>query len=828
MESMRAFLFLLFIEPLLWGQLYQPEYHGIDQLLFLSNRYLIVAVVDIPEVVEKINELSLGEYVKKAELVKKNPADWDAKKVAESLFDTYFAKARLLAGEKNMDSPDFYTITSKDDPRYKTALHPARSTRTIVSLNKGEVLGGPDIHYAHYVYLEMPDALLSGKTYTIALSNGKGVTFRFDETELVSRAIKVNQEGYLKDAPKKYAYLGAYLQEFGAHDFSFAPTFFVLEAETKKVVFQGEIKLRSENIRITPKVTEKVEEKPFITGEKVYELDLTPLETEGDFFISIPGVGRSWPFRHAGDTYGQVFYVAARSLYHQRCGILIGKPYSAWPRIACHEGPVYESEALPFAPSISPPNGYDPFDVIGATLDKNRATLDARGGWHDAADWDRNIFHYTNILDLLFAYELYPDKFYDGQLNIPESGNGVPDILDEAEFGLRVWRKSQSKEGGVSGMVETFAHPSINDPDFPYAFSRRTRWSSLIYAGAAAQFAELVRPFSKERALLYTKSALAAYQFGIDPKNFLGKVVIHAKKNRGAGEPYTVEWEEKDEFNYPFLLFAKLRLFLLTEDERFLEGIAPLLQTSLKPYQHPFSVKDFSPWLFFPIVYDRLNGHIPELIRLSYKKLYYDAALEKKDLSEKAPYRESWPLNQDYWLGWGANFMTNQARQLYLGYIVSDEKALRNAALFNVDFMLGCNPMGMSWVTGLGFVYPVSIQHAVSENDGIADPVPGLGIYGITGGTFYNLRQTIWQAKDEKGEYISFQPEANKEIPLFRRWSAHPHDNVAQDEFTIHETNSSLIFTAACLMPTGWMPSEQLKNKEPREKEFLYGYWYLP
>jgi hypothetical protein len=91
------------------------------------------------------------------------------------------------------------------------------------------------------------------------------------------------------------------------------------------------------------------------------------------------------------------------------------------------------------------------------------------GGWYDAADYDRNLRHYTNIFDMLYAYELAPAKFSDNMLNIPESGNGIPDLLDEAEYGLDVWTRSMTADGGVSGRLETNSHPTLTDTNFNWS-----------------------------------------------------------------------------------------------------------------------------------------------------------------------------------------------------------------------------------------------------------------------------------------------------------------------------------------------------------------------
>lgn len=192
------------------------------------------------------------------------------------------------------------------------------------------------------------------------------------------------------------------------------------------------------------------------------------------------------------------------------------------------------------------------------------------------------------------------------------------------------------------------------------------------------------------------------------------------------------------------------------------------------------------------------------------------------------PYCFSWPLHQDYWMEWGNTTMTNRSRALLIAYWLTKESKYREGAILNADSMLGNNPMGISWTTGLGYVYPIEIQHAVSELDGIKDPVPGITIYGVTGGMYWQLKNQVWESKKPDGTIESFMNPKNREIPLWRSWSCHPHLNTPQCEFTVHETISSTIFTAALLMPDKWMPSKELKARHPRQDHLLFGFWYLP
>ncbi len=810
-----------------------PEYNGVEQLLVLSSKWVIVVTTNTREVLDKINELSEGVYYTNADRFEINNQDWGALGKIKTLYGKYIAEARNLAGERDLDIPSYYTISSETDPNFnepKNSQHPLRVTRYLPSLGKGVEKGEQAVHYGQYSYLELPFQLQNGHTYTIHLDNGKSVKFLYDELRTVSRAIKINQVGYLPDCKQKYAYLGCYLQEFGPMDFSYAHEYLVISAETGRIALSGTLKQISENPRVALKPGSKDDPntKPFWTGENTYEIDLNGLNEIGSFFISIPGVGRSWTFLHTPDVYGEAFYICTRGLYHQRCGIAIGEPYTSWPRQICHTDPVYESESIPFIPPQIVPAKYNIFEVIGATTDLSKPTYDSTGGWHDAADWDKNILHYMNVFDLLYAYEIAPKKFYANQLNIPQSNSNVPDVLLEAEYGLRVWKKSMTENGGVSGLLETWTHPPMIDPSTKYSYSQRTRWSSLIYAAAAAQLALHLRSFDKELADEYELSAKKSYEFGNNPKNSLGSIIIHAATKRGQGEKYVIEWTENDEEIIPFIIHAKIRLYILTNDENYLTNLPMLLSKTPKPYDWPFSYRGFSPWLYHAIFTEKFSDKIPLTILHSFKKHYIKKADDLIAFIPAEPYRQTWPAFQDYWMGWGTNTMTNQSRCLLIAYNLTGDNKYRDAAILNLDYMLGNNPMGISWTTGLGYVYPIEIQHAVSELDGIPDPVPGITIYGQTGGMFQELKTTVWESPRPNGTPEKFMSAQNWNVPILRMWSCHPYLNTLQCEFTIHDTMSSMMFTTAMLIPNDWMPNEKLRNKKPTEKSRLFGYWYLP
>lgn len=831
------------IPPVLEGKfpIEMPKYEApIVKLSILSNDTVAVFVYDLPKVIQKVNELSDGALYKAVDdweaSQKDGKENWTAYKLPAKLYEQYLVQARELCGERKLDEVAHFKISSSDDPNFKEAKNPIAVTRVFVSSGSGRHKGAHEVDYAHCVYLKMPSKMKSGCNYKIFLSDGGRASFLFDEKRSISYAIKVNQAGYISDSPAKFAYLGASAYELGPLDFSDIKEFEIIDVSSGESVFKSEIKLLEKNPRFSEKPANakspsaKGGERPLLYGEDVYLLDFTALKKEGVFFISIPGLGRSWPFRHGKNAYGEAFYTALRGLFHQRAATALDSQFTAWHRAKSKmHDTIYECENVSFPIQAERPKGYNHFDVIGGTIDPNRKTENVIGGWYDAADWDRNEHHYTCVFDLLNVYEMFPAKFADNQLNIPESGNGVPDILDEAAYGLECWLRSMDERGGVSGYIETSTHPDYNDPNYKYAFSQRTRWNSLCYAAAAAQLAHNLQKFDEKNANRFAESAKKAYQFGINPENSLGQIAINAKKNRGKGDAYTLEWEEKDEMNIPYLIHAKLQLYKLTGDKTFLQDIPELSEKTQRPIEWRFSFKDFSVWTLADIA---LKGEsiLPNETVSKWKNFYISKADELVSHLNTNPYRNTWPRYQNYWAGWGASCMTNFNRTLAIAYKLTVDKKYLDAIIANTNFMLGANPLGMSWTTGIGFVYPVDIQHNNSEKDGIMDPVPGITIYGITGGPsmHYKGRELAWSPKDANGKIVDFIKEVNKNAPFFRAWSCHPSLNTGQCEFTVHETMSSTIFSTAFLLGEGWLPDQSLKLRKPRADEYLFGYWYLP
>ena len=120
------------------------------------------------------------------------------------------------------------------------------------------------------------------------------------------------------------------------------------------------------------------------------------------------------------------------------------------------------------------------------------------GGWFDAGDLNKYVpYLESTLFDLFWAYELNPGVFGD-DTNIPESGNGVPDLLDELKWELDWLLRMQDDDGGVFNRVA--GRSFDNGPDPPQAdtqprfYSAKTTWAT---ATAAASFAHAARVYER-------------------------------------------------------------------------------------------------------------------------------------------------------------------------------------------------------------------------------------------------------------------------------------------------------------------------------------------
>lgn len=275
--------------------------------------------------------------------------------------------------------------------------------------------------------------------------------------------ILINQLGYITDSTKVAIFQGEGLPSY----------FHVVNAETGKMEFAGFTEDEEYNAK---------------TGEYNSYGDFSKLQKPGTYYIQAPLLGRSYSFVIEDDLYDQVFQEAFKQYYYNRCGMTLTEEYAGErAHNACHTGKAVLREDI----SIS---------------------VDVSGGWHQDQNGSKDVaLAAKNIGIMLLAYELYGDSFTD-HMGIPESGNGIPDILDEVRYEIQWLLKMQdATTGGVYAGVTVYdqtpgkAANAYVDPAGPE--------SSRAFAMVLSKFSYLYQNYDTEYATNCLKAADRAWKY---------------------------------------------------------------------------------------------------------------------------------------------------------------------------------------------------------------------------------------------------------------------------------------------------------------------------
>ena len=721
--------------------------------------------------------------------------------------------------------------------------------------------GGGDLHSdssenVYFSYLKLPFHMTPGGTYQITDAWSNSVSWVYDENQTLSWALKVNQLGYLPDAPEKYAYLGSWLGAAGGAldvDRFDGQSFSVCNETNGEAVFTNTITFRGDESAPTNGV--------ILSGEKVYQLDFSAFATPGRYYIRVPGVGRSWSFELGQNALGEAFYAYSRSLYHQRCGTVLTTNYTAWPRGDAHTNTYTclvptepdalsdhsaEGWGLLDAAGHFPTNFASGFQIIANTATTNLVP-GLRGGWHDAGDYDRGSSHLRVVEDFVESYLMFPDNFTDGQAHIPESGNGLPDLLDEAVWGVEVWRRAQEPDGRVALTIEATSHPQIPDPNIdtePYYLGLATHNSSLLYSQHAARLARgLAHAGDTNQAELFLESARRAYEFAIADGPRISVTIPDPGGDFSWTEPPQISPGERSK--------ALVQLWLASGDTNYYAQL-----TSTQGFAGFKGELDSMYWR--TVAFDFVDvGLAPEKFPDGWGELVRTAITNNADgwlaWQQAHAYRALWYApGEGYFplMGWGNNdFM--YVRNLVAAWRLTGDARYRAAALTCVDWMHGANPQGRVNTTGLGQNFVVNPLHDPSDTDGLAEPVPGISIYGYTFGILYHARTEVCGLFASPNHGANFDGAALAQLPppwndtsltlpqiadilyahmpVWHNLWALEAANPQQMEFTIPETQSPAAAVTGCLMGPGWQPSAALLNRQPRtEVQLQDSRWFHP
>src|SRR5258708_2835590 len=320
-----------------------------------------------------------------------------------------------------------------------------------------------DLRIGNYLYLQLAQPISDGETVQVKNPNGKLWPTNGELTAMMnplrySPAIHVNQVGYVPNFPK-IAEVGFYLGSFGEMEIA-ATNFFLVDAATGKKVFEGQMKW-------SPDKGYNYSPKPY---QEAFEADFSNFKDVGEYKIAIPGLGASFPF-FIDDGIAMAFArTYALGLYEQRCGTSNSLPFTRFTHDACHIAPAsVPSPELDFADTwkfisiygaqFNPSNPRQTAPMLTNEATQlfpfvRKGAIDVSGGHHDAGDYSKYTSNSAQLIHyLIFVVDSLPGVASLDNLGIPESGDGVSDILQEAKWEADFLAKMQDSDGGFYFLV---------------------------------------------------------------------------------------------------------------------------------------------------------------------------------------------------------------------------------------------------------------------------------------------------------------------------------------------------------------------------------------
>jgi len=485
----------------------------------------------------------------------------------------------------------------------------------------------------------------------------------------------VNQAGY-KTSLQKYFYTNYP-----------ATSFEVVEEISGNVFYSGQLTLISSNDPAT--------------GMQIRKGDFSNLTREGKYYIRLNTNDTSYHFNISSNVFNDVFQKALKAFYFQRCGSQLFYTHAGiYQRNVCHTGDAFYHSST----------GQSGFKL-------------SRGGWHDAGDYGKYVVNAgISVATLLLAYELFPEYFSSDSLNIPESGNGIPDILDEVKYEIQWLLTMQASDGSVyhkltKEQFESFVMPA-QDSGMRYIYQKSSTATGNFIA-VLSRFYRLYKNYDSTLANQCLNAAKNAWNWLINQPSIVPPGGFHNPSGTQTGE--YGDNNDSDE-----KLWAAAELFESTGEQSYKDyyefnyNLGGLINSTMN-WQNV-----------------RTLAHITYLFS---KQPNTDQNVKTQLLNSLISYANTLASRKntngfgvsinpgEYY--WGSNSQVlNNGILLILAYTKTNDNKYLSAALEQINYILGSNAHNLSFVTGIGKKYPMKPHHRPSEADGILEPIPGFVVGG--------------------------------------------------------------------------------------------------
>ncbi|MDQ1922891.1 glycoside hydrolase family 9 protein [Massilia pseudoviolaceinigra] len=435
------------------------------------------------------------------------------------------------------------------------------------------------------------------------------------------------------------------------------------------------------------------------SGETVMLADFSALTRPGDYRIRAPGAATSEPFAVRAGVYADLNRAALKAFYFNRSGMALDAAHAgAYARAAGHP----DSRVLVHASAASKarPEG---------------TVISSPKGWYDAGDYNKYVVNSgISTYTLLAAFEHFPDYFARQRSAIPESGNTLPDILDEALWNLEWMLTMQDPhDGGVYNKLTNLRFDGIVMPaqasNEPRYVVQKGTAVALDFAATMAAASRVLKPYEQQRPGLSAKmlrAAEAAWEW--------------ARANPAMAfrnPPGVVTGEYGDATFEDEFAWAAAELYISSGKDSYYAAMKPagvsasvpewadvrgLAWISLAHHRKSLSaVADQS------LIAARIDG-LAAALTARWRASAYGVAMQGADFV------------------WGSNAVAlNQSMMLLQAYRLNGKRDYLDAAQAGLDYVLGRNATGYSFVTGFGARQVRQPHHRPSMADQVAAPVPG-------------------------------------------------------------------------------------------------------
>ena len=439
------------------------------------------------------------------------------------------------------------------------------------------------------------------------------------------------------------------------------------------------------------------------TPDAISTIDFTDITQPGTYYLK-QGKLESAPFKIGRDIYQQPLVTLLRSYYLQRCGVEIDDPVTGISHPPCHlkDGAIAH---------------HDKYHPAG----KNVVAL---GGWHDAGDYGKYVTTTAvTIARLLNLYEQHPDLFPDNQLSIPESGNGISDLLDEMQFGLDWLLKMQREDGAVyrklSGKKWPFGVSPDEDTQLRYVYGISTP-ETAKFAAVMAIASRNFQSVNAELAVKYFNASELAWQY-LQTQSEM-KVDWVEGDDSGSGKYLFSDFDREESLKTDIddRLWAAAELYITTGKTDFANYFAKHLD---RVDYTLFEWKDPSPLALINYLKQNRQRTAEELIVNIQTKIQQRADFILNQVQQSA-YNIANPR-----FIWGSNKMTaEEGINLVYAYQLTKNPQYLTAAIDQLDYLLGRNHFNQTFITGIGTNPVKHVNHLYARAKNIY--IPGLVVGG--------------------------------------------------------------------------------------------------